>query len=184
MATITQFETEVMAYETKALTDLANKVGATDVSFDQINVRVIPQSNVVASGAVYEADMFIAASSSAIDPEMFKDGAKLNVEGGYGKVKFKASSAGGKYDAEGLMKKTYKAEIKLDDSTYVENIEYFVAKPVIQVQSASVQALYLGCGNELNVQVPALGTTYNPTFAATGATTIKGSKKRYGYCCT
>jgi len=175
MATITQFETEVMSYESKALNDLAEEVGAKDLSFDQINVRVIPQSNIVAAGANYEADMFIAASSSSVSPEMFFNGKPLTVEGGFGKVKFKAT--GGTYDKEGLIKKTYKADVSLNDSTYTSTIEYFVAKPVIQVQSQSVSALYLGCGNELNVQVPALGTNYNPAFAATGGQAIKGPKK-------
>ena len=55
--------------------------------------------------------------------------------------------------------------------------EYIVARPVISVQSASVSALYRNCGNELNVQVPALGSTYNPAFTASGATVIKGSEK-------
>ena len=63
------------------------------------------------------------------------------------------------------------------DSTCTDQIEYFVAKPVIQVQSAAVQALYLNCGNELNVQVPALGSAYNPSFSAKGATAFPGSKK-------
>ena len=48
-------------------------------------------------------------------------------------------------------------------------LAHVVAKPVIQIQSASVNALYLRCGNELSVQVPALGATYNPSFSATGA---------------
>jgi gliding motility-associated protein GldM len=45
------------------------------------------------------------------------------------------------------------------------------------VQSASVQALYLNCGNELNIQVPALGSIYDPSFSATGASVIKGANK-------
>src|SRR5690606_5406800 len=81
-----------------------------------------------------------------------------------------------------MAKKTYTAEITIDipgggDTTYTNTIEYFVAKPVIQIQSASVQRLYLNCGNELNVQIPALGSTYNPSFSATGASAIEGSQK-------
>ena len=36
---------------------------------------------------------------------------------------------------------------------------------------------YLNCGNELVVDVPALGNLYSPSFSATGAETFKGSKK-------
>jgi hypothetical protein len=48
---------------------------------------------------------------------------------------------------------------------------------VISIQSQSVNALYLNCGNALDVQVPALGTLYDPVFSASGGYTIKGSKK-------
>jgi len=64
-----------------------------------------------------------------------------------------------------------------EESIIEENIEYYVAKPVIQIQSAAVQALYLNCGNELNVRVPALGMEYNPSFRATGADVVAGGAK-------
>jgi len=182
MATISQFQTEIMAYESRALENLARKVGAGDVKFDKIEPMVRANSNIVAAGTRYEAEMFIAASSSGITPTMAVDGKSIPVEAGKGRVEFVAS--GGTYDAEGLAKKTYTAEITMkmptgQDSTFRQEIEYFVAKPVIQIQSAAVQALYLNCGNELNVQVPALGTAYNPSFSAKGATAIEGSKKGF-----
>lgn len=54
---------------------------------------------------------------------------------------------------------------------------YFVAKPVVQVQSASVQALYLNCGNNLDVTIPAFGEDYNPSFSSSTGEVIKGAKK-------
>ena len=180
LATVSQFQTEIMAYESRALEELARKVGAGDVKFDKIEPMVRANSNIVAAGTKYEAEMFIAASSSGITPTMAIDGKSIPVEAGKGKVEFVAS--GGSYDSEGLAKKTFTAEITMrmptgQDSTFREEIEYFVAKPVIQIQSASVQALYLNCGNELNVQVPALGSAYNPSFSAKGGTAIEGNKK-------
>ena len=180
IATITQFETEVLMRESTALDKLARDVGAQDVKFDRIVPMVRPESKIVAAGTKYKADMFIAASSSSVTPDMFVDGKKVPVNDGMGQVEFMATA--GNYDAEGLAKKTFKSEIKVSlpggaDTTYSNTIEYFVAKPVIQIQSASVQALYLQCGNELNVQVPALGTTYNPSFTASGASVYEGSKR-------
>jgi gliding motility-associated protein GldM len=96
-----------------------------------------------------------------------------------GKVSFTAQ--GGAYDKEGLSKQKYKYTVtfkfKGKDTTFTNEEEYMVARPVIQIQSASVNALYRNCGNELNVQVPALGSTYSPSFAATGAEVIKGAQK-------
>ncbi len=180
LATITQFETEVLMREQAVLDELARSVGAEDVKFDRIVPMVRPESKVVAAGAKYVADMFIAASSSNITPDMYVNGNKIPVTGGFGKVEFAAKP--GAYNEEGLSRQTYKAEIKVTlpggrDTTYTETHEYFVAKPVIQVQSASVQALYLQCGNELNVQVPALGNAYQPNFSADGAAVYEGNKR-------
>jgi len=55
-------------------------------------------------------------------------------------------------------------------------VPYTVTKPVMQIQSASVQALYYKCGNKLSVQVPALGAQYQPSFSASGASVISGQK--------
>ena len=46
----------------------------------------------------------------------------------------------------------------------------------MQIQSASVQALYFKCGNKLNVSVPALGAQYKPGFSASGASVLPGAK--------
>ena len=180
LAQISQFAAQVVNNETTALTKLATDVGAADLKFDDIKVMVRPESKVVAAGAKYKAEMFIAASSSAVTPTMKKDGNDIKVENGMGMVEFTATP--GSYDKEGLAKKTYKAEITITkpgggDTTYISNIEYFVAKPVIQIQSASVQALYLGCGNELQVNVPALGTSYNPTFNISGGKHYTGKNR-------
>ncbi len=177
LATLSQFASDIVHAETKALAALANSVGAEDIKFDNLVPLVKPQSNIVAAGAKYKAKLFLAASSSGVDPEMTIDGKKIIVEEGVGSIEFLASP--GKYNEDGLARKIFKAAIKLKlpggkETILTEDIAYFVAKPVIQVQSAAVQALYLNCGNELNIQVPALGTEYNPSFSATGASVLSG----------
>ena len=175
MATISQMETEVLSYEQLALDKIAEEVGAKDVSFDLIRPMVLPISNVVAAGTKFEGDLFVAASSSAVDPEMTFEGKELEVVEGKGKISFVATP--GAYDKDGFAKKTFKATVTLSDSTYELEHEYTVAKPVIQIQSASISSLYLNCGNELNVQVPALGSAYSPSFSTTGADNVKGAQK-------
>ena len=63
------------------------------------------------------------------------------------------------------------------DTTFTVKGEYIVAKPVIDVKSASVSALYYNFGNDLNIQVPALGANYKPSFKASGADFINGKDK-------
>lgn len=174
LATLSQFQARILTYESEALNDIAEKVGATEAKFNKLEVVVLPESKIVAAGAKYSAEMFIGASSEGQNPEMFLDGKELKVEEGRGEISFTAT--GGNFDKDGLIKKTFKAKIHVpsNDEVIEQDIEYFVAKPVIQVQSASVQALYLQCGNELNVQVPALGSEYKPSFRADGATVRDG----------
>ncbi|MGB3588193.1 MAG: GldM family protein, partial [Tunicatimonas sp.] len=160
------------------LDELARQVGAADLKFDDIKVMVRPKSNVVAAGTTYEADLFIAASSSAAAPKMLVNGKPVPVEGGMGKIKFPASAS--KYDKDNRAEQKFKATIQIDQGanseTYEETFSYFVTKPVIQIQSQAMQALYLNCANDLQVNVPALGSTYKPSFTASGGTAIAGAK--------
>jgi gliding motility-associated protein GldM len=183
LAVLSTKQAEVLKQEATALEELADQVGASKLSFDQVFAMSRANSNVVAAGTDYEASMFIGASSSAIKPDFSFEGRSVpsTLENGVvvGKVKFKASA--GAYDKEGNAKKTWRGAITIKnkgkDTTFKLEVPYVVAKPVIQVQSASVQALYKNCGNELNVQVPALGSTYNPSFSASGAEVVRGTQK-------
>ena len=181
IASISEFQSRLLSYETRALDILRKKVGAGDLKFDQIVAMVRPESKYVAAGSTYKAEMFIAASSSGVTPTMAYDGRKIDVDAsGVGHLEFTATP--GKYDENGNAKKQFNAEITVTmpggrDTTFTNPIEYFVVRPVIQIQSQSVNALYLNCGNKLDVQVPALGTSYNPVFSATGADALAGSEK-------
>ena len=181
LPTLSQFETEIINREADALKSLADQVGAEDLAFDQIKLIANAESRVVAAGTKYKADLIVAASSSALTPAMTVDGRKISVDGSskFGQVEFTASA--GKYDKEGRAQKSYKAKVVLDQGgvrkVIEEVIPYTVVKPVMQIQSASVNALYLNCGNEIVVNVPALGTAYNPSFSGSGARFVPGAKK-------
>jgi gliding motility-associated protein GldM len=180
LTSVTQIETEVLEYETRALDKLLTDAGIGKVSFDNMVPMVRTKSSVVAAGAKYEADLFISASSSSFNPEMFKDGQKLelfNDPSGVrmGKVEFTATA--GSYDPKTLLaKKTFLAQIKLPDTTLTTEVEYFVAQPVIKVTTGNAPTLYMNCGNFVNIEVPTLGTNYNPAFSAKGADIVKGDK--------
>ncbi|MEP0366543.1 MAG: gliding motility protein GldM [Cyclobacteriaceae bacterium] len=180
LATVSEFQSRVLGYETRGLDFLSGKVGAGDLKFDVIVPMVKPESKYVAAGSKYSAKMFIAASSSGVTPTMQYNKKDIDVDAsGQGLVEFTASAKS--YDKEGLSRQTYTADITVNtgrgDTTFSTEIEYFVVKPVIQIQSQSVNALYLNCGNKLDVQVPALGTSYNPSFSAKNGNAYKGTEK-------
>lgn len=173
LASLSQLEGRLLDYEEEALTILSQNVGAKDLSFDKVVPMVLPESQLVAAGAKYKAKMFISASASGITPTMKLNGSSIPVDSeGFGKVEFTAKAE--KYDRNGQQKKSFTAEIAIGDQTFKEQISYIVARPVIQIQSASVQALYRNCGNKLDVQVPALGAAYNPSFRIKGGSSQGG----------
>ena len=181
LASVSQLQAEALEYESAALGTIAEMVGAKDINFDRIVPMVRPSARVVAAGAPYEADMFITASASGITPKFAMNGEEIDIVEDpatgikMGKVKFTATP--GNYDPQtNLARKTFTAAIEMNDTTFTQEIEYFVAKPVIQVRSAALQALYQNCGNELDIQVPALGTNYNPSFYSAEAKVIKGNR--------
>lgn len=181
LAVLSQRENAVLRYESEALANISGQIAKEVIKFTNIQAAVSAESKVVAAGTKYVAEMYLTASSDQIKPTMMMDGRAVQVDPktGHGKVEFTATP--GAYDADGNAKKTWQGKIAFKqngrDTSFTIKQEYVVARPVVQVQSASVQALYLNCGNKLNVQVPALGSTYDPSFTASGAEVIKGAKK-------
>jgi gliding motility-associated protein GldM len=141
-------------------------------------LTTLPEQRVVAAGAKYKAQLFLSAASSVIVPVMTANGDTLDVTNGRGYYEFTVK--GDRYDKNGLSQQSYIGAISVTlpggmDTTFIDTIDYYVARPVIQIQSASVQALYLNCGNEIQVRVPALGSDYNPSFTVTGGDLVRGS---------
>jgi gliding motility-associated protein GldM len=180
ITTITQMQTEILENEAMALDTLAAIADAVNYKADILVPMVQAKANIVAAGDKYVANLFIAAASSGLVPEMYRNGQKLNVQEDpktkmkMGKIEFPASATS--YGADGLSKQSFKAKITIKDKTYEEDIEYFVIKPTIRVTTGNAPQLFLNCGNVVNIEVPALGTNYNPTFSAKGAQIVKGTK--------
>ena len=180
ITTITQFQNEILESETVALEKLAALAETDIVKVDNLSPMVIAKSNIVAAGDKYVGNLFLAASSSGLIPEMYRNGQKLNVTDDpksgmkFGKIEFLASATN--YDALGQSKQTFKARIDVKGKPYETEIEYIVAKPVIRVTTGNAPQLFLNCGNVVNIDVPALGTNYSPTFTAKGAKIVAGAK--------
>ncbi|MEP4376901.1 MAG: GldM family protein, partial [Algoriphagus sp.] len=175
-----QFQNEVLNIESESLKAIQNSIGSFFFKADVTEARIAALSNVVAAGTKFEADMFIASSSTSAAPTMTYDGRSVPVDAkGFGKIEFTVAPAGS-YDERGLAKRTIKGEIITsvggEDKVLPVEYEYFVAQPVIKVSSEVVQQLYADCANELLIEVPALGNTYSPEFTVSNGNSIKGSK--------
>ncbi len=180
LAVLSETEAKIVNMENVIMADIAKDINADDYPVDKVTPFVKPKSDYVVAGTKYQAEMFMVATSSSLKPKMQFGNSNLSVDtDGIGALSFIAS--GGNYGPNGTLKKTWAGTITMknpngQDTSYKVVHEYTVVKPVIQVQSASVQALYRNCGNKLNVSVPALGAEYNPNFRAEGATIIKGDR--------
>jgi gliding motility-associated protein GldM len=181
LAVLTEKQSRVAAMEAEMLGVIKEKLGGDVVlKADKVVGMYRANSSVVAAGTDYEAEMFVAAYASNLIPTMTFRGAPIKVENGVGKIKFRASAT--TYDKEGNSKQNWEGKIAVPipgkgDTIIPVKGEYIVAKPVIDVKSASVSALYYNCGNDLNIQVPALGANYKPSFSASGANVITGAEK-------
>lgn len=182
LTSVTQMETQVLDHESKALEELSAKVGAKTLKADIYIPMVKANSNTVAAGADYVGQLYLVATSSSVEPEFSMNGAKLEVVTDEhnikaGKIKFKAS--GGTYDPKtNTIKKSFTTTIKFNDTTITQNIEYFVAKPVVDFASAALSSLWLNCGNEVAVSSPAFGAEFNPSLSSPAgqAEYIKGNQ--------
>jgi len=149
---------------------------------DYAQATVLSESNIITTGLDFNAQAFLTLGNSSLQPTVKINGQEIDVVNGRGVVNFKTSARANEYDANGLAKKTFDVEITADDGTGSQitrstTHEYFVARPVIDVRSQSVDVLYLDCNNNLNISVPALGPAYQPSFTVAGATFTKGAGK-------
>lgn len=180
LAMLSEKEATIRAMEMESLALINTKIGGEIIPVDRVRPVVLANSNRVVAGLEYEADMFMAAYSSTHKPKMTFGTKDVTVSGdGSGKIKFRAS--GGGYDENGLARKTWAGTITYPkasggDTTYKVTEEYYVVKPVVKVQSDVSTTLYKNCGNALDIQVPALGAEYNPSFSGSGCNIIPGRR--------
>ena len=179
LAVLSQRQTDIRRIEGEVLDILASKVGAQDVKFDNIIAKLSMDSKIVVAGTKFKGQMFLAASSTGVEPRMSLNGGSVRVQNGQGLIEFTAQ--GGAYDKNGLARRTLTGSIAYQTPAGLKTVplsaEYFVAKPTYEIESGSFPPLYLGCANKLSVQSPQLGALWNPSFSADGGSVISSGEK-------
>jgi hypothetical protein len=161
--------------ESEALKYLYGQISAGDVSFNKIEATVIPNSNYIIKGNEYRAEVFLAASDTTADPEIYvttnprpydsveigpneyeysqRDGVeyvKLDVPKGSGKGVFSAP-------ANSLGAKSWGGLIELTGPTgklvrpFKKN--YLVMEGAVSVAATKMNVFYLGVDNPVEVSV-------------------------------
>ncbi|MEI7594651.1 MAG: gliding motility protein GldM [Bacteroidota bacterium] len=196
MVIFNQISLQVKNAEAEVVSILKEGIYGADMPFDQIEARVIAKSNYVMTGENYEADIFVAASSSTMTPEiLLQEGADSTTAAGFEKYKGSAKKLGTepgsvvkgvvKYVApgagEGLKKYTGIINLKNPKTgavtAYPFYSEYMVAKPAAVISAEKMNVFYIGLDNPLSVSVPGVASDNLSVTIAGGTLQKKGAGK-------
>lgn len=196
-----KFKGDAKNSEAAILDLLYSKIDAASYKFDDLSAKVIAPTSYVLSGTEYTADIFVSATSSTQNPEVFlgrfnssvklgtngrletakteqmplADGYKpLTVEGGYGKFSDKSS---------GLGEKEVTGAIKVRKPTgdgyefFPFKFQYTVAQAGVVVSPDKMNVFYIGVDNPVSVSVPGFPGEKVTAGISTGS--ITGSNGKY-----
>ncbi len=189
---LTKWQNIVRSAESEMLTYLYDQISATAFKFDQVLAAIIPKSNFVTSGSQFEAEVFLAAYSSAVKPDIFYgnfadtmgsgkvdggEGTKLDpnlIVGGKGHISVPASGAG---------ERTFGVQIKIvnpvsgEVTPYAANVKYNVAPPSATVSATKMNVMYRGLDNPIEVSVP--GVAPNNVIVNCSGGSMSGGNGKY-----
>ncbi|MEP1094609.1 MAG: GldM family protein [Cyclobacteriaceae bacterium] len=141
---------------------------------DSIFLTVLPTSREIGKGGTFRSEVVLAAR---LDKSYVKRVSvnEHEIELKNGVAVFEESTGGINQLVRTLK---YNAEIELygEDQVITTSDSYRIIKPYIEVSSQAVNSLFLNCGNQLNIQVPVLGTDYRPTFKVNGGSFKYGNE--------
>ncbi len=149
---LSRLVTEVRNAEFDVTSILYAAITEDDFTFDQIEARVVPQSEVVMVGDNYEADVFVAAYDTRQQPSIVVDGREIPTEEGIGKLRIPATREGtSRYS--GVIKVTSPAGITQE---YPFEGQYFVQRPSVTVSADMMNVFYAGVDNPVSVSAPGI----------------------------
>jgi gliding motility-associated protein GldM len=169
---LTKMQADLKNVEAEIVSNFSGAAGKVMVKFDKLAAKVVAPSSYIQSGQKYEADIFIAASSSDFKKENMEivvnptsyDSIKGTIIGG---TPVELSPDGtGKYVAgtQGQGEQKYKAVIKFKQPTgeykfYSYETSYMVAAPSVAVSAEQMNVFYVGVPNPVSVSAAGVSPT-------------------------
>lgn len=179
-----KFQSDIKNSESEILAYLLGRISSDDFTFDKLEARVVPSSRNIMIGEEFKAEIFVAASSSTLNPSIFigkldssdnlvevRD--SLQVEGGKGIYTAKPSSEGPQ-NFEGSIK-VKKPNGTIQSFSFRE--EYLSYKGGIVVSPDKMNVFYLGLDNPVSISVP--GVAPEDVTASMTNGNISGAKGKY-----
>ncbi len=155
---LNKMQADLLNLEAEILGEYSAASGKLAIKFDKLTAKVIAPSSYIQAGQPYKADVFLAASSSALGDEQIqvsigKDtltGAgndKVKLEMGMGKIELPTGGVGEQNHTGVIM-------FKKPDGTvepYPYHLSYMVAAPSAAVALDKMNVFYIGVPNPISV---------------------------------
>jgi gliding motility-associated protein GldM len=171
--------------EAELLNIFSGASGKLAIKFDKLSAKVIAPSSYIQAGQPYTADIFLAASSSAMTADQMQvligadsvsaaGGTPVPIEGGMGKYTVNTGGQG-EQKISGIIK------FKKPDGTYENypwHAAYMVAAPAVAVQLTKMNVMYIGVDNPIMVSAAGVSPTdLQVNISGCGATKTGGNGK-------
>jgi gliding motility-associated protein GldM len=145
---LSRLVTEVRNAEFDVSSQLYAAITADDFTFDVIEARVIPRSQIVLEGDRYEADIIVAAFDTRQQPEVIIGG--RTIEGS--RLSLPANTPG---------PQTFSGEVVVAGpggvpQRYPFSGDYIVQRPTATVSADAMNVFYIGVDNPVSVSVPGI----------------------------
>jgi len=164
---LNKMQADLKNIEAELLQVFSGASGKLAIKFDRLNAKVVAPKGYIQSGEPYKADIFLAASSSALTADMMEILVGTDsASGGAGGTKLPIVGGEGKYEVStgGQGEQTYKGVIKFKkpDGTfgiYPFSSSYMVAAPAVAVAAEKMNVIYIGVDNPVAVSAAGVSPT-------------------------
>jgi len=180
---LNKMQADLKNLEAEILGEYSAASGKLAIKFDKLNAKVIAPSSYIQAGQPYKADIFLAASSSAMTADMMQVLLGADSATGAGGTPVPIADGMGKLEqgTSGQGEQTYKGIIKFkkpDGSfdNYPFSGSYMVAAPSAAVALDKMNVFYIGVPNPISVSAGGVA----PTDLQVSATGVKLTPKGAG----
>ncbi|MEN9918955.1 MAG: gliding motility protein GldM [Bacteroidota bacterium] len=157
---LTQIQSDIRVAQGDVLSDLFNSIGGKDYKVNSLEAQVVPKSEYIMAGGVYEGKVVLTAVDTTKKPTFSIPGIRENGDFAIG-----VGAAG--------INKIFSGNLILStpdgDKTYPFKSEYHVVPKMTTIQVADANVLYQGEPNKMTISVPGLSNDQLRATASNGS---------------
>lgn len=146
---LSKMQIDVRNSEANVINYLFSQIDASSFKFNKLEAEVVPKTNYVLVGGKFEATIFLSATDTTQNPEIYVNGSSLRVVDGKAVYSAPATSTGVKQWSGMIRYKTPSGTIK----TYPFKGEYEVANASFSISPTKMNVFYMGVPNPVSVSV-------------------------------